>query len=216
MERSKNRPSDQEPGRRKFFSGMRGLLAAIVLIALGLGWLAYEHRRAERRTILVAELARSGTLSRLDEPTVVGQVVKKFWPRREAWMRDRIGGGWFDHPSIFVCFNLHDEQVPGIVQRLRELGTVKEVHYHGDQLTEAGISGLRAGLPEVNVVPNASPALHRYFLASVGMHVAYGAMFFTIGVAILLLALLVLAIRWLARRLRATGPALTRVERSPS
>ena len=213
MEEPKNRPYNPHPGNRKFFSGTRGLLASIVLIALGLGWFAHEYRRAERQTILMAELARSGTHSRLNEMTIVGQIVKKFWPRREAWIRGKIGAGWFDHPSIFVCDRLDDDQVPGIARRLRELGTVQEVHYGGARLTKSGIAGLRVGLPGVNVVPNASPALHRYFLASMGTHTAYGALSFMIVVTITLLCLLAFVIRWLVRRFREAGPILARMER---
>jgi hypothetical protein len=202
-----NRPSEPHAGNRKFISGTRSLLALIVLVALGLGWFAHEIRKAERRTVLVGKLARSGAVSLLDEPTYVAQIVKKFWPGRETWIRGQIGSGWFDHPSIFVCSNLRDDQVSGIVQRLQELGTVQEVHYDGALLTEAGITRLQEGLPGVNVVPNSSPALHHYFLASMGAHAAYGVLGFMIVVALTLLCLLTFAIRWVVRRFLAAGPA---------
>jgi hypothetical protein len=188
------------PERRKTLSGTRRLLAAIILVAMALGWLAHAHRQAERRAVLMSELARSGVLGRLTEPTHLSLIVKKFWPNREAWLRGKIGGGWFDHPSIFVTSRLDDEQVPGVTGRLRELGTVLEIHY-GD-LSDEGISQLMAGLPGVNVVPNASPALHRFWLASMGEHVAYGAMIFALVVAATLLGLLAVSIFWVARRYR--------------
>jgi len=194
--------------KRKLLSGTRGLLAAILLVALGLGWFAHEHRRTQRQTILIGELARSGMISRLDEMTTLSQFVKKFCPSREAWLRDKIGDGWFDHLSIFMTFKFNDDQVPQVVERLRELGTVQEVHYGGGWLTEAGISRLRDGLPGVNVVPNAAPDQHRFFLASMGEHMAYGALGFTIVVALILLTSLILSIRWLILRFRAARLAL--------
>lgn len=194
--------------RRRWFGGTRGVLVLIALVALGLAWLAREHREAGRRGSLVAQLGRARVLSRLDEPTVVGQVVKKFWPGREAWLRARIGRGWFDHPSIFWASDLDDARVPEVARRLRELGTVREVHYGGANLTAAGIAALRADLPGVNVVPNASPAEHREFLASQGTHLAAGALGFTIVVAVLALGLAVGAIRWLIGRLRSARVAL--------
>jgi frataxin-like iron-binding protein CyaY len=188
------------PEKRKILSGTRRLLAAIILVAMALGWLAHTHRQAERRTVLMSELAHSGVLARLTEPTHLSLIVKKFWPNREAWLRGKIGGGWFDHPSIFVTSNLGDEQLPGVIERLRELGTVQEVHY--GSLSDEGISQLTAGLAGVNVVPNASPALHRFWLASMGEHVAYGAMAFALVVTATLFGLLAFSIFWVARRYR--------------
>ncbi len=194
--------------RRKLIFGTRLLLFVITLAALGFGWFAHEHGQAQRQTILIDELARSGMISRLDEMTTLSQIVKKFSPSREAWLRGKIGDGWFDHPSIFMTFKLHDDQVPQVVERLRELGTVQEVHYGGDRLTEAGISRLRDGLPGVNVVPNAAPDQHRFSLASMGEHMAYGALGFMIVIAVILLTLLVLLIRWVAIRFRVARLAL--------
>ena len=98
------------------------MLALIVVAAVGLGWLAHKHRAAGRRATSIAELARSGTFSCLDEPTVVAQVVKKLATGREAWLRKRLSWGWYDHPRIFNCSDLTDNQVPKIAARLQELG----------------------------------------------------------------------------------------------
>ena len=195
--------------RRRWFGGTRGVLAVVALAALGLAWLAAEHREAGRRARLVAELGRAGAWSGLDEPTIVGQVVRKFGPGREAWLRARIGRGWFDHPSIFVAGHLDDARVPAVARRLRELGTVREVHYDGAGLTAGGIAALRADLPGVNVVPIAAPAEHREFLAAMrGPHLAYGALGFSIAVAVLALGLALGAIRWLIGRRRSARRAM--------
>ena len=196
---------DPRPSRRKTFSGTRALLATVVVVALGLGGLAHAHRQAERRTVLMAELTRSGMHPMLNEMTYLDEIVKKYWPRREAWLRGTIGGGWLDCPTVFNGQKLDDERVPEIARKLRELGTVREVHYGGDRLTEAGIARLRAELPGVNVVPYDVPELHHYSRASMGEHLAYGALGFMIAVATTALGLLVVAIRWLIRRLRAAG-----------
>jgi hypothetical protein len=49
------------------------------------------------------------------------------------------------------------------VERIRRLGIVREVHTQGPGLSQQGISELQGGLPGVDVVPSANPALHRYF-----------------------------------------------------
>ena len=58
---------------------------------------------------------------------------------------------------------LEDKQVPYVVEKLRRLGIVRDVQTHGPGLTQLGISELRSGLPGIDVVPSANPALHRYF-----------------------------------------------------
>jgi hypothetical protein len=190
-------------GRRAFLSGTRGLLFVILSLALVFGWFGREYRRAEERTMLVAELARENASSRLNEPTLSGQLVRKFLPGRERRIRDKVGGGWFDRPTVFVLFHLTDAKVSGVAERLRKLGTVREVHYDGPDLTERGVEALRDGLPGVNVVPNASTDLHRYWLMRTRSEtVAYEAMFFTIAVLIAFCLMAVALLRWFVRRLR--------------
>jgi hypothetical protein len=160
--------ADATPRRQRFRFGLRGLLVAVSLLGLALGLVAREHHRAEERTALVAELARAGVRPLLEEPTGVALLVRKFLPRREAWVRDRIGKGWFSRPTVFACSRLGDEHVPYAIERLRRLGTVREIHFRGRRLTEQGVSELRDGLPGVGVVPSNNRALHRYFNDQVG------------------------------------------------
>jgi hypothetical protein len=143
--------------------GLRFLLVMVLLAALTLAWVARESRRAQLREALVAELTQVGVSPLLEEPTGVGQLVKGLLPRYERRLGDWIGRGWFDRPTVFVCKGLEDQQVPFVVERLSRLGTVREIHTQGLRLTPQGDSGLRSGLPGVNVVPLANPALHQYF-----------------------------------------------------
>jgi hypothetical protein len=147
--------------------GLRFLLAMVLLAALILGWVAREHRRADERTFLVAQLHGVGVLSILDEPTGLALLLKKFLPRYERRLGDRIGRGWFDRPTVFECTRLKDEEVPYAAERLRRLGTVREIHTRGTQLTQQGASALQSSLPGVDVVPSANPSLHRYYNAQV-------------------------------------------------
>jgi len=135
----------------------------VCFAGLILGWVAREHRQSNRRTALVAELSGVGVVPVLEEPTGFGQLVKGVLPRYERPIIARIGRGWFDRPTVFVCRQLQDDQVPFALERLKRLGTAREIHTQGPALSETGISELRSGLPGVNVVPSANPALHRYF-----------------------------------------------------
>ena len=90
-------------------------------------------------------------------------VKKKVVPKFERPLGERIGRGWLERPTVFVCRQLSDEQVPFALERLNLLGTVREVHTQGPRLTPRGISELQSGLPGAEIVPSANPALHRYF-----------------------------------------------------
>ena len=149
--------------RWQYRIGLRFLLVMVFFAALILGWVTREYRQAERRTALVAELSTIGVLTILDEPTGLALLVKKFFPKYEQPLRERIGIGWFQRPTVFVCTKLEDEQVPFAVKQLKALGTVRAVHTQGPHLTQRGVSDLQDGLPGVEIVPAANPALHRYF-----------------------------------------------------
>jgi hypothetical protein len=160
--------ADSLPMRWQYRIGLRFLLVSVCFAALILGWFTREYRQANRRTALVAELSGVGVLPILEEPTGFGQLVKGALPKYERPIIARFGRGWFDRPTVFVCGRLQDDQVPLAVERLKLLGTVREIHTQGPGLTERGISDLRNGLPGVDVVPSANPALHRYFRDQVG------------------------------------------------
>ncbi len=185
------RPPGPAPLKRRFQLGLRGLLATILVLALICGWIAREHRRAQERTALVAELGSVGISPCLEEPTGLDFWIKKRIPGREAWVRDRIGEGWLSCPTVFVCWTLADSQVPYAVDRLRRLGTVREVHYQNGPLTETGIAQMRTGLPDVGVVPRANPSLQRYYLSkTTGEQFALSGLVFEAFLAIGLLGIL--------------------------
>ena len=168
MRQSISRSVPTAPNRWQYRIGLRFCLVTVCFAGLILGWVAREHRQANRRTALVAELSGVGVVPILEEPTGFGQLVKGVLPRYERAIVARIGRGWFDRPTVFVCRQLTDERVAFAVQRLKLLGTVREIHTQGPALSEQGISQLRSGLPDVDVVPSANPALHRYFRDQVG------------------------------------------------
>jgi hypothetical protein len=151
------------PHRWRYRIGLKFLLVTVCLAALVLAWFTREYRQAQRRTALVAELSSVGVISILDEPTGLDLIVMKFTPKYERALRTRIGVGWLERPTVFLCARLQDEQVPFAVERLRMLGTAREIHTSGPNLTQRGVAQLQNGLHDVNVVPAANPSLHHYF-----------------------------------------------------
>ena len=155
--------ADEAPMKWQYRIGLRFLLVMVLFAAMFLAWIAREARRAERRTVLVAELAGLGIAPVLEEPTGLYLLVEKLRPGSPRRLGEWIGRGWLERPTVFASRALDDERVPLAVERLRQLGTVRELHTGGSGLSERGVSRLRSGLPGVNVVPSAKPALHRYF-----------------------------------------------------
>jgi hypothetical protein len=155
------------PHRWRYRIGLRFLLLTVCLAALVLAWFTSEYRQAQRRTALVAELSSVGVISILDEPTGLALLVSKYRPKDLRALRKRIGRGWLERPTVFLCARLQDQHVSFAVERLKSLGTVREIHTSGPNLSARGISELERGLPDVNVVPAANPARHHYFRSQV-------------------------------------------------
>ncbi len=152
MDESTPAPRSSTPHRWRYRIGLRFLLVTVCLAALVLAWFTREYRQAQRRTALVAELSSVGVISILDEPTGLDLIVMRLSPRYERALRTRIGVGWLERPTVLLCARLQDEQVPFAVERLRMLGTVREIHTTGTTLTQRGVSELQNGLPGVHFV----------------------------------------------------------------
>jgi hypothetical protein len=118
----------------------------VTLASLAVGWIGCEHRRAQHQTALINELANIGVVVELEEPTGVGLLVRKFLPQREAWLRERVGPGWFHHPTVFVSWRLDPDKVAQAAEALNRLGTVREVQLRGLQSADH-IELLRSELP---------------------------------------------------------------------
>jgi hypothetical protein len=137
-----------------------------LLLSLLTGGIVLLNRQIREREILVSELRVMGVQDVLTEATGLTQVVMKFSPGRHRWLIEHLGWGWFERPTVFRCLNLEDEKIPIVVERLRRLGTVRELHAD-ERLSAAAMTSLRAGLPGVNVVPQNDYSQHTYFHSQV-------------------------------------------------
>jgi hypothetical protein len=190
-----------EVSRGRFRFGLRGLLASVLTFAVVFGWIGCENRRAQQQSMLVADLVGVGVQPDLEEPTALGFFIKKRFPVQEAWVRERIGGGWLSRPTVFLCSKLTDEHVPYAIDRLKRLGSVREIHYQSRGLSDRGIDQIQSSLPGVGVVPRSNPALQRYYIAQVrGAHFALGGFLLEAAFAVVLLGGLATII-WFLRSL---------------
>jgi hypothetical protein len=87
-----------------------------------------------------------------NRPTVSGLAIRKFFPGAgEAWIRERLGAGWFEYPAGFTSWHLRDDQVPRVVQRLIQLDTVQEIHLTNTPLSDRGVAAIQHGLPDATI-----------------------------------------------------------------
>lgn len=188
--------------KRRFQFGLRALLVVVTLVALVTAWISYLNRRAQERTRLTAELVRSGILVDLEEPNWLGQLVKKFAPQREDFVRDRLGSGWLGYPTVFCVWDLTQEQVPETANRLRRLGTVREFHFRR-QPPESVAAAMRRELPSVDVLTSTA-AIRTYYHSRVRQPVfAFEGAAFLAVFALGLVGGVVLLARPLLRRRRS-------------
>jgi hypothetical protein len=116
---------------------MRGLIGAVLLLGFVFGGLARMRREAEEREAVVAELARDrvGVVAR--EPTLLCLALTKLrgsrniLPETPEAFKQWLSPGWFSRPVGFNASRLPEDGVPRAVERLRRLGAVHEVRFHG-------------------------------------------------------------------------------------
>ncbi len=162
--------SDKAPTRkRRFQFGLRALLLTVTFVALFIGWIGHLHRRAQERTKLTAELVSAGILVDLEEPNWLGQLTKKVAPQRYEWLRERLGSGWLGYPTVFFCWELKEEQVPAVVERVKRLGTVREFHFRREPAPQLAAT-MRQKLPGIDVLTTTS-AIRTYYHSRVSQQV---------------------------------------------
>lgn len=147
--------------KRRFQFGLRSLLIVVTLLALFTGWIGHLNRRAAERTKLTAELVSRGILVDLEEPNWLGQLVKKFAPRRERWLRERLGGGWLGYPTVLCCWELREDHLPANLERIKRLGTVREFHFRLEPSPQVAAT-MRRELPGIDVLTS-NAAIRTYY-----------------------------------------------------
>lgn len=147
---------------RRFQFGLRALLVVVTLLALFTAWIGHLNRRATQRTRLTAELVSRGILVDLEEPNWLGQIVRKYAPRREPWLRERLGSGWLGYPTVLGCWEMKEEHLSENLERIKRLGTVREVHLRqapSPQVAEA----MRRELAGIDVVDSGKAGIGTYY-----------------------------------------------------
>ncbi len=133
---------ETKPAKRRLRLGLRKMMGLVLVLGLIFGGVARFQRQAREVEALTADLARDRIRVNSSDPSLLCLVVMKVLAtdsrKAEARCSRWIGPGWFSRPVGFNAGRLKEEKVPHLVERLRRLGTVFEVHFHS-----ATLNGLR-------------------------------------------------------------------------
>ena len=136
------RAAQSRPRSRRLRLGLRGLLILILLLGLVFGSVARMQRQARERELFVADLARDRIIVNHAEPTILSFVLMKVLATDNRDVEARfamwLGPGWFSRSKGFNAGRLKEVKVASVVERLRSLGTVREVPF-----TSPSLAGLR-------------------------------------------------------------------------
>jgi internalin A len=81
-----------KPGRRRFIISLRGLMVAILILGVWMGWII---NRAESRRKAVATLERNGAIVLYDYESMRGVKAATTRQWAPAWLRTRLGDDYF-------------------------------------------------------------------------------------------------------------------------
>jgi hypothetical protein len=136
---------------------MRMLLFVVLLTALASGWAARHFQEARNRVALVAELDRTQVYVWQYEPTPLGRCVRGLPSPVEKWVRTRFGDSLLSGPSAISAYHTREDQIPYLLERLRQFHTLRTVKFGSGQLTEESFDRIRKALPNVEV--DVSPSI---------------------------------------------------------
>lgn len=144
----------RRPRRWRF--GLRTLLVAVLVAALGLGWLAGHLRDEREQVALVAELNRDGIYAWQYEPNSVGRAIRALPTPAQRWLVPRWLRWTFCHsPSRISAFSVADDGVPDLIEKMKRLPYLRSVSLQHGQISAESERRIRDALPglEVEVDP---------------------------------------------------------------
>lgn len=150
MDRFQRDCAVHQPMRYRF--GFRWLFLAVLVFSVVFAGLARESRRLKQQARLVNELAQLEVTVRGREPTGLALATRKLLGEGDGWLSERIDEGWFSRPRTLVTWTATDEQIPMLVQTIKQLGAVQELHLEQSPVTDQGLRRLKKELPGLAIV----------------------------------------------------------------
>jgi hypothetical protein len=137
---------------RRWRYRLRTLLVAVLVVGLGLGWLARQLRREGEQVALVAELNHAGIYAWQYEPNSVGCMLRALPISAQQWLVPRLLRWSFCYsPSRISAFSVADDTVPYLIERMRRLPYLRSVSFQHGQISAETEETIRKALPVVEV-----------------------------------------------------------------
>jgi hypothetical protein len=152
MVMSESMRSDAESQPTRFRFGLKWVIVVVLVFSVVFACVARESHRVKRQARLMNDLAQIGVRVRGGEPTGWSLVARKVLGRRDVWLRQRMDANWFSRPRELVTWTATDQQIPVLIERIEQLGDVRELHLEQSPVTQQGIAVLKSELPTVAVL----------------------------------------------------------------
>lgn len=152
-------PAARKPNHRRWLQfGLRTFLIAVVVVALGMGWLRWQIQQAQRRDAAVNKVARLlGAIGYAHELTPDGYLVAHPEPPGPDWLNQLLGVNLRLRPRVLNVLARHediDDSLRQAGEHLALLPTVETVHMSDVRFSRQGMASLARlqGLKTLNLV----------------------------------------------------------------
>jgi hypothetical protein len=141
--------------------GLKTLLAVVLVVGLGLGWVARNVHRVEAQPAVIAQLRRVGVQVAESKPSIwalIAQLLRD--PASLKQLHDRRNPLLGRTVTAISLPRLTDEQATDVVERLSGLSDLEWMTVPKTGLSPTAIEAIKSSLPsvEIEMVPQ-PPAL---------------------------------------------------------
>ncbi len=145
-------PQPEAPARklRWYQYSLRSLLLFLLLVSLGMSWVAVRMKRARRQEGAVEEIEKFGGWARYDyEVQQSNRPLPSAGPPGPAWLRNLLGEHFF---ATVVDVHLAGTQITDAsLERLKRLTQLQTLDLWETKITDAGLEHLE-GLTQLQVL----------------------------------------------------------------
>ncbi len=126
---------------RWFQYSLRSLMLLVLVVSLGMSWVAVKIKRARQQERAVEELRKSGVYVWYDYQVEQSGKAPYTGPPGPAWLRNLLGENFF---ATLVGGNFASPSVTDAnLESLEELTQLRDLNLNGTQVTDAGLKHLK-------------------------------------------------------------------------
>jgi Leucine-rich repeat (LRR) protein len=135
MSATQPEPATPKPKRRWYQYSLRTLLLLVLVVSIGMSWLAVRRQRAKRHREAVETIVKGGGSVAYDWQ--VAQNVPKPKPPGPAWLRNLLGDDFFAD-VVFAIIQTDSE-----MEYVTTFARLEDLYLSGDRITDAALENLK-------------------------------------------------------------------------